>query len=34
MGGYPNVYLLDQNDNGRGIMLFVKDNLVTFPVTC
>ena len=33
MSGYSNVYRLDRNDKGRRIMLFVKDNLITFPVT-
>ena len=32
MSGYSNVYRLDQNDKGGGIMLFVKGNLTTFPV--
>ena len=27
MSGYSNVYRLDRNDKGGGIMLFVKDNL-------
>ena len=30
MSGYSNVYLLDQNDKGGGIMLFVKDNCIAF----
>ena len=33
MSGYSNVYRLDRNDKGGGIMLFVKDNLITFPVS-
>ena len=33
MSGYSNVYRLDWNDKGGGIMLFVKDNLITFPVS-
>ena len=32
MSGYSNVYRLDQNSKGGGIMLFVKDNLTIFPV--
>ena len=32
MSGYSNIYRLDRNDKGGGIMLFVKDNLITFPV--
>ena len=32
MSGYSNVYQLNRNDKGGGIMLFVKDNLITFPV--
>ena len=32
MSGYSNVYRLDQNSKGEGIMLFVKDNLIIFPV--
>ena len=31
MSGYSNIYRLDRNDKGGGIMLFVKDNLITFP---
>ena len=33
MSGYSNVYPLDQNDKGEGIMLFVKGNLTTFPAS-
>ena len=33
MSGYCNVYRLDRNDKGGGIMLFVKDNLITFPLS-
>ena len=36
MSGYSNVYRLDRNDKGGGIMLmrdYVKDNLITFPVS-
>ena len=33
MIGYSNVYRLDRNDKGGGIMLSVKDNLITFPVS-
>ena len=33
MSGYSNIYRLDRNDKGRGIMLFVKDNLITSPVS-
>ena len=33
MNSYSNVYRLDRNDKGGGIMLFVKDNLITFPVS-
>ena len=33
MTGYSNVYRLDRNDKGGGTMLFVKDNLITFPVS-
>ena len=32
MSGYSNVYRLDRNDKGRGVMLFVKDILITFPL--
>ena len=31
MSGYSNIYRLDRNDKGGGIMLFVKDNLINFP---
>ena len=31
MSGYSNVYRLDRNDQGGGILLFVKDNVITFP---
>ena len=30
--GYSIVYRLDRNDKGRGIMLFVKDDFVTFSL--
>ena len=33
MSNFSNVYRLDRNDKGGGIMLFVKDNLITFPVS-
>ena len=33
MSGCSNVYRLDRNDKGGGIMLSVKDNLITFPVS-
>ena len=33
MSGYSNVNRLDRNDKGGGIVLFVKDNLITFPVS-
>ena len=33
MSGYSNVYRLDWIDKGGGVMLFVKDNLITFPVS-
>ena len=33
MSGYSNVYRLDRNDKGEEIMLFVKDNLITFPAS-
>ena len=33
MSGYSNVYWLDRNDKGGGIMLFIKDNLITFLVS-
>ena len=33
MSGYSNVYRLDRIDKGGGIMLFVKDNVITFPVS-
>ena len=33
MSGYSNVYRLDQNDKGEGIMLFATGNLTTFPVS-
>ena len=33
VSGYSNVYRLDGNDKGGGIMLFVSDNLITFPVS-
>ena len=33
MSGYSNIYRLDRNDKGGGIMVFVKDNLITFPVS-
>ena len=33
MSGYSNVYRLDRNEKGRGIMLFSKDNLITLPVS-
>ena len=33
MSGYSNVYRLDRNDKGGGIMLFIKDNLITFLVS-
>ena len=32
MSGYSNVYRLDQNSKGGGVMLFVKDNLIIFRV--
>ena len=30
--GYSTVYRLDRNDKGGGIMLFVKDDIITFPL--
>ena len=33
VSGYSNIYRLDRNDKPGGIMLFVKDNLITFPVS-
>ena len=30
--GYLTVYRLDRNDKGGGIMLFVKDGIMTFPL--
>ena len=33
MSVYSNIYRLDRNDKGGEIMLFVKDNLITFPVS-
>ena len=30
--GYLTVYRLDRNDKGGGIMLFVKDDVITFPL--
>ena len=33
MSGYSNVYWLDRNDKRGGIMLFIKDNLITFLVS-
>ena len=30
--GYSTVYRLDRNDKGGGIMLFVKDGIITFPL--
>ena len=30
--GYSTVYRMNQNDKGRGIALFVKDGLITFPL--
>ena len=30
--GYSTVYRLDRNDNGGRIMLFVKDDIITFPL--
>ena len=33
ISSYSNIYPLDGNDKEEGIMLFVKDNLVTFPVS-
>ena len=33
MSSYSSIYRLDRNDKGGRIMLFVKDNLITFPVT-
>ena len=33
MGGYSNVYRLNRNDKGGGIVLFVKGNLIIFPVS-
>ena len=32
MSGHSNVYQLDQNDKEGGVILFVKDNLLTFSV--
>ena len=32
MSGRSNVYQLDRNDKEWGVILFVKDNLLTFPV--
>ena len=33
ISGYSNIYQLDGNDKGEGIMFFVKDNLIAFPVS-
>ena len=33
MSGYSNVYGLDRNNKEGGIMLFVKDNLITFHLS-
>ena len=33
MSGFSNVYLLDWNDKGGGIIISVKDNLIAFPVS-
>ena len=33
ISGYSNIYQLDGNDKGEGIMFSVKDNLITFPVS-
>ena len=33
ISSYSNIYPLDGNDKEEGIMLFVKDNLITFPVS-
>ena len=30
--GYSTVYRLDRNDKGGGIMLFVKDGIISFPL--
>ena len=30
--GYSTVYRLDRNDKGGGVMLFVKDDIITFPL--
>ena len=30
--GYSTVYRLDRNNKGGGIMLFVKDDIITFPL--
>ena len=33
MSGYSNIYRLDRNDKGGRMMLFVKDNRITFSVS-
>ena len=30
--GYSTMYRLDRNDKGGGIMLFVKDGIISFPL--
>ena len=32
MRGYSNIHQLNQNEKGGGIMVFVKDNIITFPL--
>lgn len=32
MSGHSNVYQLDRNDKQGEVILFVKENLLTFPV--